>query len=96
MKLNEDQTQVTFTVQEFELGYCNSMTASLDLEFKKPFEYEARVTVHMEEDHIPLGQRRMPYEVLGHLVGKPVEITCDIDPEWGTMTSKPSMIRVIS
>lgn len=95
MKLNEDQTQVTFTVEKFDLGYCDSMTATLDLEFKKPFEYEARVTVEMEEDDVPLGYRRMPSDVLEEFVGKKVEITCDIDPEYGTMTSKPSMIRIL-
>lgn len=94
-KLSEDQTRITFTVDAFDYGYADSMSATVDLEYKKPFEYEVRIQVEMEEDHIPLGQRRMPYEVLEEFMGKKVEITCDIDPEWGSLTSKPSMIKII-
>lgn len=94
-KLSEDKTQITFTVEDFDYGYADSMSATVDLEFKKPFAYEVRLQVEMEEDHLPFGERRMPYEVLEDFIGKKVEITCDIDPEWGSLTSKPSMIRII-
>lgn len=94
-KLSEDKTQITFTVGSFDYGYADSMSATVDLEFKMPFEYEVRLQVEMEEDHLPFGERRMPYEVLEEFIGKKVEITCDIDPEWGSMTSKPSMIKII-
>ena len=87
-KLSEDKTQVTFTVPDFSYGDSDSMSATVVQEFKQPFEYGVLISIHMEDE-------RMPCEALEEFFNKTVEITCDIDPEWGELTSKPSMIQIV-
>jgi len=94
-KLSEDQTQITFPVPDFGYDYADSMSAILRLENEMPFAHEVQIEIVMEEDHIPLGYRKMPYEALDEFFDKKVEITCDIDPDSGKLTSKPSMIKII-
>lgn len=87
MKLSDDGSQVTLTIQEFQSGSPSSTSTMVTATVREPYEHEVNITVEMEDD-------REPWEALMDFQGNTVEIVCDIAPGSGELTSKPSMISL--
>ena len=88
MKLNDDDTQVTLTIEDFDNGFSDQTSTVVTTTMRKPYEHEVRITIEMEDE-------REPCEALMDFTGNTVEILCDICPLSGELSSKTSMIRLV-
>jgi len=88
MKLSDDGSQVTLTIQEFGYSLIGETFVEVPAILLDPYQHQISITIEIEDE-------REPWEALVDFTGNTVEIVCDIAPGSGELTSRPSMISLV-